>query len=174
MDGIGLPCIVLYHIVLHCVAIFCNVLYHDALLKSSTIRWFGRVRMEISLARTLTSVASTTPYMASCKKSDIKQYSANTYTDTVQCKWKYKNKHSRVKIQIQLQYSGKWQEVWSSSYHALANPTRHSVSSKTKHIQGRFFLLQCLHENTLQILKVKVFHFDQKASVDFRPKIHHF
>ena len=172
MDGIGLPCIVLYHIVLHCVAIFCNVSYHDVLLKSSTIRWFGRVRMEISWARTLTSVASTTPYMATCKKSDIKQYSANTYTDTVQCKYKYK--HSIVKIQIQLQYSGKWQEVWSSSYHALANSTRHSVSSKTKHIQSRFFLLQCLHKNTLRVLKVKVFHFDQKASIDFRPKIHHF
>ena len=84
MDGIGLLCIVLYHIVLHCVAIFCTVLYHDILLKSSTIRWFGRVRMEISLARTLTSVASTTPYMATRKKSDIKHYLANTYTVHIQ------------------------------------------------------------------------------------------
>ena len=100
------------------------------------------------------------------------KYTYSTYT--VHCKYKYKNKHSILKIQIQLQYSGKWQEVWSSSYHALANSTRHSVSSKTKHIQRRLFLLQCLHKNTSRTLKVKVFHFDQSASVDFRPKIHNF
>ena len=105
MDGIGLLCIVLYHIVLHCVAIFCNVLYHEVSLKSSTIRWFGRVRMEISLARTLTLVASTTPYMATRKKSDIKQYLANTHTVHIQYTantntktnivyWKYKYNYS--------------------------------------------------------------------------------
>ena len=105
MDGISLFCIVLYHIVLHCVAIFCNASYYDALLKSSTIRWFGRVRMEISWARTLTSVASTTPYMATRKKSDIKQYSANTFTDTVQCKYIYRYSTVQMKIQKQTQYS---------------------------------------------------------------------
>ena len=96
-----LYCIILYYIVLQYFVMYYAIMY--VLLKSSTIRWFGRVRMEISLARTLTSVASTTPYMATCKKSDIKQYSANSYTDTVQSK--YKNKHSTVEIHIQILYS---------------------------------------------------------------------
>ena len=82
------------------------------------------------------------------------KYKYSTYTE--HCKYKYENKHSILKIQIQLQYSGKWQEVWSSSYHALANSTRHSVSSKTKYIQSRFFLLQRLHKIVYGFWKQKL------------------
>ena len=154
MDGIGLLCIVLYHIVLHCVAIFCNVLYHEVSLKSSTIRWFGRVRMEISLARTLTLVASTTPYMATRKKSDIKQYLANTYTVHIQYTantntktnivyWKYKYNYSTAA-------SGK------KSDHRVITPwpTPHVTQSRQKpNIFRVVYFFQCLHKNTIRILK---------------------
>ena len=141
----------LYHIVLHCVAIFCNVLYHymcivekmhDAMVWTCENGDFiGKNSDFGGKYYTIHGNSQEVWYQTvHCK------YIYSTYI--VHCKYKYKNKHSILKIQIQLQYSGKWQEVWSSSYHALANSTRHSVSSKTKHIQRRLFLLQCLHKNT--------------------------
>ena len=153
---VSMICIILFYIVLQYFVMYYTIIC--VLLKSSTMRWFGRVRMETSLARTLTSVASTTPYMATRKKSDIKQYLANTYTVHIQYTantntktnivyWKYKYNYSTAA-------SGK------KSDHRVITlwPTPHVTQSRQKPniFRVHFFLLQRLHKIVYGFWKQKL------------------